>query len=124
MEERQITMIMQKLSEMPKRGASHADLFVQTGTAHSAHYEDGRMDELASSGADGSGARIITDGKTFYSHSPGTSPYAISRILDETERAAFGSPAPFFERGREAILRTEDDISMPDVTFMRDLTHL
>lgn len=124
MEDKTIAAIMQKLADIQKRGASHADIFVQTGTAHSAGYEDGRMDEISSSGADGSGARIIFGGKTFYSYSPGTSPYGISRILDETESAVFGSTGASFGTGREPILQTEDDISMPDVAFMKDLDTL
>lgn len=67
MQEKQIEMIRQKLAETHKKGAVYADVFIQAGTAHSAHYEDGRIEELSSSNTDGSGARIIAGDKTFFS---------------------------------------------------------
>lgn len=81
MSDRVIETITQRLADTEKNGAVHADVFMQAGTAHSAHYEDGRIEELASSNTDGSGARIIIGDRTFYSHSPGTSPSALCRIL-------------------------------------------
>ena len=74
MTDRAIETMIQRLADAEKKGALHADIFIQAGTAHSAHYEDGRIEELASSNTDGSGARIIVGDRTFYSHSPGTSP--------------------------------------------------
>lgn len=68
---RVIETMTQRLADTDKKGALHSDIFIQAGTAHSAHYEDGRIEELASSNADGSGARIIVGDRTFYSHSPG-----------------------------------------------------
>ena len=101
MQEKQIEIIRQKLAETHKKGAVHADVFIQAGTAHSAHYEDGRIEELSSSNTDGSGARIIAGDKTFYSHSPGTSVSGISQIISEAETSAFGTSSLNAEKGRD-----------------------
>ena len=65
-----------------KNGAQYADVYIQSGEGHSVHFEDGKIDEISSSTADGSGSRIIVNGKTFYSHAPGGAAAAIARPLD------------------------------------------
>ena len=121
MQEKQIEIIRQKLAETHKKGAVHADVFIQAGTAHSAHYEDGRIEELSSSNTDGSGARIIAGDKTFYSHSPGTSVSGISQIISEAETSAFGTSSLNAEKGRDPILMMEEHISPPEIGYMKEL---
>lgn len=121
MRERSIEIIRQKLAETHKKGAVHADVFIQAGTAHSAHYEDGRIEELSSSNTDGSGARIISGDKTFYSHSPGTSISAISRILSEAEASAFGDLSFTSEKDKDPVLTMDEHISPPEIDYMKEL---
>ncbi|MDD4159950.1 MAG: TldD/PmbA family protein [Synergistaceae bacterium] len=116
-----IEIIQQKLAETHKKGAAHADIFIQAGTAHSAHYEDGRIEELSSSNTDGSGARIIAGDKTFYSHSPGTSMSAISQILSEAEASAFNDTGLSPENNRTPVLTMEEHISPPEIGYMKEL---
>lgn len=40
---RVIETMTQRLADTDKKGALHSDIFIQAGTAHSAHYEDGRI---------------------------------------------------------------------------------
>lgn len=121
MRDRSIEIIQHKLAETHKKGAMHADVFIQAGTAHSAHYEDGRIEELSSSNADGSGARIISGDKTFYSHSPGTSIYAISEILSEANTSAFGDPGLSAGNNRDPLLTMDERISPPEIGYMKEL---
>ncbi|HPX03374.1 MAG TPA: TldD/PmbA family protein [Synergistaceae bacterium] len=122
MTDRAIETMIQRLADAEKKGALHADIFIQAGTAHSAHYEDGRIEELASSNTDGSGARIIVGDRTFYSHSPGTSPSALSRILSEAESSAFGTLFPRTqEDDRIPVLTMEERILPPDIGYMKEL---
>lgn len=121
MRDRSIEIIRHKLAETHKRGAVHAEVFIQAGTAHSAHYEDGRIEELSSSNTDGSGARIISGDKTFYSHSPGTSIYAISEILSEAEASAFGSQGLSAGNDRDPLLTMDEHISPPEIGYMKEL---
>lgn len=76
-----IANLQQLLADAAKLGADYADIFVQSGAAHSIHYEDSRTEEITSSNADGVGARIICGDKTFYSHAPGCSPHDAAKAL-------------------------------------------
>ena len=121
MRDRSIEIIRHKLAETHKKGAMHADVFMQAGTAHSAHYEDGRIEELSSSNTDGAGARIIAGDKTFYSHSPGTSIYAVSGILSEAEASAFGDPGLSAGNNKDPLLTMDEHISPPEIGYMKEL---
>lgn len=67
------TELLSEIVSSSMKNADYCDIFIQAGTAHSIHYEDGRVEEITSSNTDGSGARVIAGGKTFYSHAPGCS---------------------------------------------------
>ena len=68
----------ENIAKAMKNGAQYADVYIQSGEGHSVHFEDGKIDEISSSTADGSGSRIIVNGKTFYSHAPGGGAAAIA----------------------------------------------
>lgn len=76
------------LSVATQKGADYADIYIQTGAGHSIYYEDGRTEEITSSNTEGCGARIISGGKTFYSHTPGCSEsnaaQAFSSVMDSS----------------------------------------
>ena len=118
---RVIETMTQRLADTDKKGALHSDIFIQAGTAHSAHYEDGRIEELASSNADGSGARIIVGDRTFYSHYTVTSASAISRILSEAESSAFGTLPDPPGNDRGPVLTMEEKMLPPDISYMKEL---
>lgn len=66
------------ISTAIRNGAQYADVYIQSGEGHSVHFEDGKVDEISSSTADGSGSRIIVNGRTFYSHAPGGSAASVA----------------------------------------------
>lgn len=82
------TELRELVSAAAQKGADYADIYIQTGAGHSIHYEDGRTEEITSSNTDGCGARVIADGKTFYSHAPGCSAShaakAFSAVMDSS----------------------------------------
>lgn len=67
------TELLSEIVSSAAKNADYCDIFIQAGAAHSIHYEDERVEEITSSNTDGSGARVIVNGKTFYSHAPGCS---------------------------------------------------
>lgn len=121
MKERSIEIIQQRLADTNNKKAVYADVFIQAGTAHSARYENGRMEQLSSSNTDGSGARIIVKDKTFYSHSPGTSLSTITQILSEAKASAFGDSDLSIEKDKKPVLVMDEHISPPEVNYMKEL---
>lgn len=121
MAEREIEIIMERMADAAKRGAAHADIFVQAGAGHSAHYEDGRIEELSSSNTDGAGARIIIGDKTFYSHAPGTTSAGINGALSEAFAASQISSGALCGGTSEPLLTLDEHISPPDIDFLHGL---
>lgn len=68
-----IAQLQEIVVKSARGGADYSDIYIQAGVGHSIHYEDGRTEEITSSNTDGSGARVIVDGRTFYAHAPGCS---------------------------------------------------
>ncbi len=116
-----LSFFHENIARTMKEGAQYADIYVQNGEGHSAHFEDGKIDETSSSTADGSGSRIIAGGRTFYSHAPGGSAAAVAssfaRCADMAGlQAAGGAPdAAFFaENGARTV-------KQPDAAIFRDI---
>ncbi|MCR5335297.1 MAG: TldD/PmbA family protein [Synergistes sp.] len=103
-----------------KGGADHADIYLQSGEGHSAHYEDGRIDEISSSASDGTGCRIISGGRTFYSHTPGCTPAHVSSSFKECAEAAavcdINASASF-----SPLLEAGAPISPPALDFFKEI---
>lgn len=104
-----------------KAGAGYADIFMQSGEAHSVHFEDGKIDEISSSTADGTGSRIISGGKTFYAHAPGTSAASAAASFRECVASAFGSTIINSASASHSIMEAESPTSQPDTDFFREL---
>jgi len=105
-----------------KKGADYADIFVQSGVAHSAYYEDGRIEEISSSITDGSGARIIIGDKTYYSHAPGTLLKNVRQTLENAMYSADMAPTLVSaDRELDLIPRGDEAIAPPDLDFLRKL---
>lgn len=103
-----------------KGGADYADIYIQSGEGHSAHFEDGKIDEIASGTSDGSGCRIITGGRTFYSHTRGCTPAHVSSSFKEC--AAFASVCGI--KGSSSfspLMEAEEPISPPALDFFKEM---
>lgn len=90
MNERAIQDLMQALVAAKRDGADYADIFIQTGTGHSAYFEDKRLEELSSSNSDGCGVRVIAKEKTYFAHAPGAAPANITTPLACALESALG----------------------------------
>jgi len=67
--------------EIKNNGADYCDLYLQSSVAHSVRYEESRIAELSSVVTEGTGARIICGGQSFYAHRPGiTADYAAAAL--------------------------------------------
>ena len=116
-----IAKLHEYMQDTLKAGADYSDVFIQSGAGHSSHFEDGRIEELSSSNADGSGARVIVKDKTFYSHAPGSS---ISRIVSGLSAAAESALNLKFADTCEEdtpFITMDKKICPPDVSFFHDL---
>ena len=111
------------INDAIKAGAGHADIFIQSGSGHSAYFEDGRIEELSSSNSDGAGARIIVGGRTYYASAPGAAPADISAAFSEAYESAFGSRLNCSGAGKEHLL-AETVAAPPDVNFIGALDKL
>ena len=110
----------ENIAKAMKNGAQYADVYIQSGEGHSVHFEDGKIDEISSSTADGSGSRIIVNGKTFYSHAPGGGAAAIASAFARcADMAGVGAPAGAAPDGF-AVERAENPAKQPDASFLRD----
>jgi TldD protein len=116
-----IETLQERIADTLKLGADYADIYIQAGTGHSAHYEDGRIEELSSSNTDGSGARIIIGDKTYYSHAPGISCRSIEETISQTTDSALGIKMPVSDGSAESILASETHIVPPNIDFLHQL---
>lgn len=116
--------LLEALAETTRQGAEYADIFLQAGVGHSAHFEDGRIEELSSSNADGCGARVIAAGKTFYAHAPGAALSAVEKPFTNAAESALGR-AP-----KLALSALSNDVPLvaapvgvkqPDIAFLHNL---
>jgi len=99
-------------------GADYADLYMQSVVGHSAHYENGKIDEFSSSLTDGSGARAISGGRTYYAHMPGASLSVVSKIFSEVnETSGLHAIKGSFDT-KEPLLKSIGCVAQPDTEFM------
>ena len=111
----------ENIAKAMKNGAQYADVYIQSGEGHFVHFEDGKIDEISSSTADGSGSRIIVNGKTFYSHAPGGGAAAIASAFGRcADMAGVGAPAGAAPDGF-AVERAENPAKQPDASFLREI---
>lgn len=113
----------ERISDAIRAGAGHSDIFIQSGVGHSAYYEDGRIEELSSSNSDGSGARIIVDGRTYYASAPGSAPNDVTAAFAGAFESAFGRQLDCRSGDKESLL-AETVLTPPDVSFMGKLDKL
>lgn len=104
-----------------RHGAQYADIYIQSGEGHSVHFEDGKVDEISSSTSDGSGSRIIVNGKTFYAHAPGVSAASVASAFSRCAKMA-GCEAPETS-APEAFISEEKEtpLKQPDVSFLSEI---
>lgn len=114
-----------------KGGAQYADIFIQSGEGHSIHFEDGKIDSISSSLADGVGSRIIVDGKTFYAHAPGTGVNTAAESFAECAESAgmkisgnTSESAPLIERDELTLPPASDFFREIDTTIRKESTHI
>ena len=82
----------EKIDGALQSGAAYADIYVQSSSGHSLHYEDCHLEEVSSSIADGCGARLVIGDKTYYAHSPGANGGSIDKAFGTSYNSAFGKP--------------------------------
>jgi TldD protein len=102
-------------------GAGYADLFIQSGVYHSVGFDNGKIEQLSSANSDGCGARVISGGKTFYSHMPGTSPKHVASALGKALESSMMTKLPAEGLSDSRLLEPVTDVFPPDAGFLHDL---
>jgi len=75
--------------DIKNRGGDYCDLYLQSSVAHSVRYEESRIAELSSIVTEGTGARIVLGGQSFYAHRPGvTADSAVSAVTAASDAAS------------------------------------
>ena len=116
-----ISEIHSRIEDVLSGGASYSDVFIQSGVGHSSHYEDGRIEELSSSTADGCGVRIMVGDKTYYSHTPGASLSNVSSAFAMAAESALDKKLQHDTGLGEPILAVAGRGVQPGVEFLKDL---
>ncbi len=116
-----ILKIQSRIDDVLSGGANYSDVFIQSGVGHSAHYEDGRIEELSSSTADGCGVRIIVGDKTYYSHTPGAALDNISSAFAMAAESALDKKLPCDHGVKEPLLAVAGRGVQPDIEFLQEL---
>lgn len=121
MDNKYIELLQERMGDILKKGGDYADVFIQAGAGHSAHYEDGRIEELSSSNADGCGVRIIVGDKTYFSHSPGASASSIDNALSSVCDSALGIACQSHTGSGDALLNLSEKAQVPEIDFFKEL---
>lgn len=117
-------LMREQINDAVKSGADHAEIFVQSGVGHSVYYENGRIEELSSSNSDGSGARIIVGGRTFYASAPGAAAADIASAFSAASETAFGRKTVSCGEGGKSQPLSAVKVSRPDPSFISGLDKL
>lgn len=115
-------ILLENIEDIKKRGAEYSDIYVQSSSSHSFHYENGQVDEISSTSSDGTGARIILDGKSYYAHTPGSSLFDIRRAVNEVSDNVFNTRIISEYNNNEILCRTE--LNQPQIEFMSEVDNL
>jgi TldD protein len=112
---------IREIVSLASRKAGYADLYLQAGASHSVLFEEGRMDTLSSSEADGLGARVVKGENTVYSHRTGTTAASAAEALREALNDSGIDAGKFQGDGREPLLEADVRAESPEAGFFRDL---
>lgn len=66
-----VSRLTERLADLVSQGADYADVYLQSASHHGLHFEDGRLQEVGSSGGDGMGVRILKGDRTVFACRPG-----------------------------------------------------
>ena len=112
---------IREIVSLASRRAGYADLYLQAGASHSVLFEEGRMDTLSSSEADGLGARVIKGENTVYSHRMGATVSSAAEALKEALGNSGIDAGSSLGGGDEPLLDADVKVASPDVSFFHDL---
>ena len=105
-----------------KDPAGYADLYLASGVAHSAIFEDGRIEQLTSGKGSGFGARIIRGENTFFSRGTGVDTDAVHRgLLNVASMSNVSFSSAKLNAASQPILAVPGGVSPLDIDFMREL---
>ncbi|QTX33569.1 TldD/PmbA family protein [Aminithiophilus ramosus] len=101
----------------------HGDLFVQSAVSHSLQFDDGALEEISSSAAEGLSFRLLQGENSLFAHFSGndeaTAFSAMGAVAERAERAF-----PARSLSREAILPPLPPITPPNADFLRQMDGL
>lgn len=121
MKNNKIDIFHEKISNILKLDATYADIFVQSGSGHSVHYENSRIEELSSSKSDGCGARIVIGDKTYYSHTAGMTANNINSALTTVFNSAFNKNISAEIMGSNEFIDSVEKLSSPDIDVLHSI---
>lgn len=97
----------------------HGDLFVQSGVSHNLHFDDGALEEVSSSAAEGLSFRLLQGENALFAYLSGNSEEkAVKAIRAVTERAGINWKG---DGGDQVLLEPLEPITPPESGFLREL---
>ncbi len=101
----------------------HGDLYIQSGVSHSLHFDDGTLEEVTSSAAEGLSCRLLRGENSLFAY-----------LAGKDEATAFTAMSAVAERAglslarngasQEKLLRPLEPIEPPESDFLREMNEL
>ncbi len=110
--------LSEKLNELIGQSFDYADAYLQAASHHGLHFEDGRLEEVGSSGGDGMGIRVLQGDHTVFACRPGRyTAEALDLLHDVAERAG-GRLSRASCGGKGELLEVPEGLAPTDAGFL------
>jgi TldD protein len=123
MEFKKIAILHERIKDTINAGADYSDIYIQSSSGHAAHYEEGKIEELSSSTSNGSGARIVLDNKTFYSHTSGIDFKNINEAFSTVIETALNKKTKALDSKTIDIIEPCEKTSSPEPDILQSLNN-
>lgn len=101
-------------------GGDFSDVYFETASSHSFHYEEGAFEQISSSRSDGVGARVIRGDSTSLVHSPGID--LKDGLFCLYSAATNNDLSPVTGEGDGSrVLTAEESLPTPDFSFFKEV---
>lgn len=108
------------LQDLLARGVDYSDAYLQAASHHGLHFEDGRLEEVSSSGGDGMGIRCIRGENTVFACRPGRQAgEAVDLLVEVARRSGVDVVNPAGVEG--ALLGVPEGLPPTDGDFLAEI---
>lgn len=114
-------VLLERLQSLVSKGIDYTDVYLQAASHHSLHFEDGRLEEVSSSGGDGMGIRCIRGDSTVFACRPGRQLGEATDLLNEVARRSGISAGTSPDLADGELLGVPEGLPPTDGDFLVDV---